>query len=353
MADVLLSELTNTDIDWLAEAGEKRSLPKGEAFSNVDGEDKNHFYIVLDGRLSIYPLASSSLDTTQSSNAELDSGELIGVAVLFDMPLPRLFFKAIDDTILLAVPINTLRTKLKSDLGFAANFYRAVDLILSHRVERFIEQPEKLRFQDEENERDVLNVFSEFRDSDLNWLVKAGQVERYKADSFLLKAGRPTDSLYVILDGAFSVSVQEHKVNPLALCFECPIENASNMSVVTTLTKGEIAGAIAFLDARPLPFTIRAIRDSLVLAVPRTTFNLHIQQDLGFATRFYRILGPQLLTMSIIAMELQGMMQSASSSHTDDEQEFEGELDLDSLQRMSSGANRFNWMLRHLGVGVS
>ncbi|MEB3210906.1 MAG: cyclic nucleotide-binding domain-containing protein [Leptolyngbyaceae bacterium] len=352
MADVLLSELTNSDIDWLAEAGQQKRLPKGTTFSNVEGGDKNDFYLVLDGRLSVHALDASGARSQHALNAVMDPGEIIGVAALFDMPLPRLAFQAIEDTILLAVPIHMLRMKLNGDLAFAANFYRAVDLILSLRVEHLIEQPEKLRFQSDQSERDVLNAFSEFRDSDLNWLVQAGQVERYRTDDFLLKAGRPTDSLYIILDGVFSVALPENKINPLALCFECPIENASKMSVVTTITKGEIAGAMAFLDARPLPVTIRATRDSLVLSVSRSKFNLHIQQDLGFATRFYRILGPQLLALSLIAMELQGV-GAKSTAQASDELEFEGELDLDALQRMSSGANRFNWMLHHLGVSVS
>ncbi|MEM7771780.1 MAG: cyclic nucleotide-binding domain-containing protein [Cyanobacteria bacterium P01_A01_bin.37] len=352
MSNVLLSELTNADIDWLSEAGQQQQLPSGSRFSNLDDDYKNDFYLLLDGQLSIHSLSAS--ETEVQTEAVLNSGEMIGVAALFDIEIPQLSFQAIDDVIVLAVPLNSLKAKLSNDLSFAANFYRAMDLILSHRIERLIEQPEKLRFQKEQNERNVLNTFSEFRDSDLNWLVKAGQVQRYAENDFLLKAGRPTDFLYVILDGAFSVALLENKINPLALCFECPIENVSRMSVVTTLTKGEIPGAIAFLDARPLPFTIRAVRDSLVLAIPRSKFNLHIQQDLGFATRFYRILGPQLFTLSIIAMELQGVNSSSTSrSQSADELEFEGELDLDSLQRMSSGANRFNWMLRHLGVGAA
>ena len=357
MADILLSELTNTDIDWLAETGQQTPLSAGSQLSISKNTSQDFFYLLLDGKLSVVESSTSDHPATGQEPHELaqfESGEVIGTASLFDQKMPQLDFQAVDDSVLLAIPIQDLKAKLQNDLKFAANFYRAIDLILSYRVERLIEVPEKLRFSEQHNSRDVLNVFSEFRDSDLNWLVKVGHVERYATDEFLLKAGRPTDSLYIVLDGMFSVSLPESKVNPLALCFECPIQTASTMSVVTTLSKGEIAGAVAFLDARPLPVTIRAMRESLVLAIPRSTFNLHIQQDLGFATRFYRILGPQLFTLAMIAMELQGVNQGDTSLQAvDDEIEFDGELDLDSLQRMSNGANRFNWMLSHLGVGVS
>jgi len=360
MADILLSELTNVDIDWLAEVGSQRQLANGYQFSITDANHIGNIYLILDGTIAI--LTSNTPNSSMQPEAKtgeehvthLTSGEIIGTAALFDLEVPQVNFQVIEDSIFLEIPLKVLKPKLQNDLGFAANFYRAIDLILSVRVERLIEQPEKLRFSEQHNARDVLNVFSEFRDSDLNWLVNAGKVERYAANNFLLRAGRPTDFLYIILDGAFSVSLPESKMNPLALCFECPVENASTMSVVTTITKGEIAGAIAFLDARPLPVTIRAVRESLVLAIPRSKFNLHIQKDLGFATRFYRILGPQLYTLSMIAMELHGSQPSAQASQgMDADIEYEGELDLDSLQRMTNGANRFNWMLSHLGVGVS
>lgn len=357
MADILLSELTNAEIDWLAEVGEKHQLSAGTRFSSLDDPYDANLYVVLDGCIATLALDTPELaDVAQAPHetARLSAGEVLGTAHLLNIKTPKLFFQVVEDSILLAIPYNKLNDKLQSDVEFAANFYRAIDLILSYRIERFIEQPEKLRFTTESKSQDVLDVFSEFRDSDLNWLVNAGTVERYSTDDFLLQAGRPTDFLYIILDGAFSVALPEKKINPLALCFECPVQNASTMSVVTTLSKGEIAGAIAFLDARPMPVTVRATRESLVLAIPRPKFNLHLQQDLGFATRFYRILGPQLFTMSLRAMELQGVGANLTVNQPMDEDvEFDGELDLDSLQRMSSGANRFNWMLSYLGVGVS
>ncbi len=357
MTDILLSELTNAEIDWLADVGGQQHLTAGTRFLSSDAPHNANIYIILEG--CIAPLALDAPELTHASQspsktARLSAGEIMGVAHLFNVITPKLMFQAVEDSTLLVLPYQTLDDKLQHDVEFAANFYRAVDRILSYRIERLIEQPEKLRFTNESKSQDMLDVFGELRDSDLNWLANAGTVQRYSADSFLLQAGRPTDFLYIILDGEFSVSLPERKVNPLALCFECPVQTASTMSVVTTLSKGEIAGAIAFLDARPMPVTVRAMRESLVLAIPRPKFNLHLQQDSGFATRFYRILGPQLFTMSLRAMELQGVGASLSANQSMDENvKFEGELDLDALQRMSNGANRFNWMLSYLGVGVS
>ncbi len=356
MADILLSELTNADIDWLAATGQQQHLSAGTQFSSSDDLCKDNFCLILDGKVFVL-----IFDASDSPFGEQDvkratqflAGEVIGAAALFNLEMPPLTFQVVEESILLTVPLDKLKVKLTNDLTFAANFYRAVDLILSYRVERLFEFPEKLQFSKENNQQDVLDIFGELRDSDLNWLVKTGRVERYSTNDFLLKAGRPTDFLYIVLDGAFSVSLPESKVNPLALCFECPTQIASTMSVVDNLSKGEIAGAIAFLDARPMPITIRALRESLVLAIPRTKFNLHIQQDLGFATRFYRILGPQLFKMSMIAMEIQNVAQSTQAPQAIDDEIDDIELDLDSLQRMSNGANRFNWMLSHLGVGVS
>jgi bacteriocin-type transport-associated protein len=356
MTDILLSELANADIDWLASVGGQQHFLTGTRFSSLDDARKANFYIVLDGYIAAFShdiSKAANLTQPRHETVRLFAGDVIGTAHLFNVPTPQLRFEVVEESIVLAIPQHQLDDKLQADVKFAANFYRAIDRILSYRIERLIEQPEKLRFTDEHKFQDVLDVFSEFRDSDLNWLVNAGKVERYSTNDFLLQAGRPTDFLYIILDGRFSVALPETKANPLALCFECPIQTASTMAVVTTLSKGEIAGAIAFLDARPMPVTVRAAQESLVLAIPRTIFNLHLQQDLGFATRFYRILGPQLFTLSLRAMELRGEDLSLSIQRQSDDMEFEGELDLDSLQRMSSGANRFSWMLSYLGIGVA
>lgn len=359
MSDVLLSELTNADIDWLVHAGQQMSVQAGSLVSDRVGDrsEKNghskSMYLVLDGRLIIQPSVRSL--STQDDGLQLSSGDVLNSELVFGLHPTPMQVQALEDSIVLEVPVGVLRNQLGQNITFAAHVYRAIALILSEQLRRIYASPHQLHASDRLSARDALFVFGELRDSDLDWLVSVGRVERLSTDDFLLQAGRPVDALHIILDGLFSVAVLEGSMNPLAVCFDCPVKTASTMTVVNTLTKGEIAGAIAFLDFRPLPVTIRAMRESLVLSIPRSVLTLKLQQDRGFASRFYRILGTQLAGMMQTVLEQMSGQTPTTTPQTPqlDEAMDDDELDLDSLQRMSNGANRFNWMLSQLGVGVS
>ncbi|MGB3493301.1 MAG: cyclic nucleotide-binding domain-containing protein [Elainellaceae cyanobacterium] len=363
MSDVLLSELTSLDIDWLVSVGQSivmepnqsisigaqqasRSLANTgtNAITNTVSADAQTLYLILDGEIS-------SLKSESGIPITLSSGDVLGSEPLLNLPAPSAHYQTTAPSRLMAVPISALTRKVQQDREFSAHIYRAIALLFSEQLRKLYATSAPWLRRNSGAARDALNVFGELRDSDLDWLVSAGKIQKFGPKDFLLQAGRPVDALHIILDGEFSLALLEGDINPLVVSFNCPIETAATMTVVNTLTKGEIAGAIAFLDSRPLPVTIRALRDSLVLSIPRLTFTLKLQQDLGFATRFYRILGTQLAGMVSNALEDSGDAgQAVAASGLGDEIEFGDELDLDSLQKMSNGANRFNWMLSRLGV---
>ena len=350
MSDAILSELNNADLDWLLEISDRHTLKSGGCLPSSPGA----IDLVLDGMVEVYAAQGGPDGQDHPVIDQLGSGDMVGEHHLFsqcDPPHPKQYAVVADATVL-AVPVTELMARL------TARFYRAIALILSEQLRRIYQTPTAVQLAEKQPLRDALLVFSELRDSDLDWLVQTGQVERFATDEFLLRAGRPVDALHIILDGLFSVGVLEGNPNPLMICFNCPVETASAMTVVNTLTKGEIAGAIAFLDARPLPVSIRALRESLVLTIPRQQFTVKLQQDRGFAATFYRILGSQLAGMVQTAI-LRSPGQSQAPAVTDDSSDGlsaamadADKLDLDALQHLSDGANRFTWMLSRLGVGV-
>jgi hypothetical protein len=80
-----------------------------------------------------------------------------------------------------------------------------------------------------------------------------------------------------------------------------------------------------------------------------------LQQDVGFASRFYRVIALDVLDLLRSVMDRLGCGQRNYTQHhlMASETEYEDELDLDELHQMSQGANRFTWMLKRLGVGSS
>jgi Cyclic nucleotide-binding domain. len=53
------------------------------------------------------------------------------------------------------------------------------------------------------------------------------------------------------------------------------------------IVSGEIVGEVSFIDARPPLATVKAIEKTELLAIPRRQLITKLQQDLGFASRFY------------------------------------------------------------------
>lgn len=349
MSDVLLSELTSADIDWLVNVGQVIAMESGAPIgtrysSNASTASPQMMYLILDGEVSVAK-ADAEIRMT------LSSGDVVGGELLLGLAVPAVRYQTTVPSRLIAVPMSAVTQKVAQDREFSAHMYRAIALLFSEQLRKIYATSVPWLRRNSSTSRDALNVFGELRDSDLDWLVSKGKVQKFGAEDFLLQAGRPVDALHIVLDGEFSVALLEGDINPLVVSFNCPIETAATMTMVNTLGKGEIAGAIAFLDSRPLPVSIRALRESLVLSIPRPILTLKLQQDLGFATRFYRILGTQLgaLLANVLAGSAEAG-QAAVSSGLGDEIEFGDELDLDSLQKMSNGANRFNWMLSRLGV---
>lgn len=86
MADILLSELTNSDIDWLSKVGEQQHLSAGTRFSSLDDSHNANFYVVLDGcmaNLALDPPELADTNRLLHETARLSAGEGIGTAYWF------------------------------------------------------------------------------------------------------------------------------------------------------------------------------------------------------------------------------------------------------------------------------
>ncbi len=356
MASIFLKELSNIDLDWLIATGQQRRISAHTTLLQARQEPES-FSLLLDGVLSLsIPQASCDAADMDQEIIQFLRGEVIGETLLLNLHPANAVVKAAKDSIVLSVLQSQLITKLHQDLNFSTHFYRAIALILSARLQQVLTMPNQLRAATNQPVKEALLIFSELRDSDVDWLMTTGHLEKVAAGKILVQAGRPLDALHFVLDGRLSVGVCQEEMNPLMLCFECPEETASGQKVIGYLSRGEMNGASHFLEFNPAPVTVRAVSESLVLSIPRSQLVIKLQQDMGFASRFYRVLATQLAENWQKVIGLMGCPQQVyhqaenMGDGMDNDRKYDDELDLDSLDQVAQGAARFNWMLKQMGV---
>src|SRR5262245_29046960 len=97
--------------------------------------------------------------------------------------------------------------------------------------------------------RKVLYILGVLEDSDLQWLIDAGQVKSLPAGTEIIREGGPVDSLFIVIEGEISVT-----------------KGALEIAV---LSAGEVVGEMSLLDSRPPTATVTATTEAIVFAVPR------------------------------------------------------------------------------------
>ncbi|MFC3231043.1 cyclic nucleotide-binding domain-containing protein [Marinibaculum pumilum] len=122
----VLGQLSDEDVDWLAEAGERRSVAPQEPLVR-EGEAIEWIFFVLDGQVVVSVSGAGEL-------ARLGAGEIVGEMSLVDARAPSASVHAVQPTTVLAVPKAAVLSRLERDIAFAARFYKAVATFLSHRM---------------------------------------------------------------------------------------------------------------------------------------------------------------------------------------------------------------------------
>ena len=177
MTDTLLRVLSNADLDWMIACGDRRALAAGQSLLRPY-ISPDCISLVIEGSLG------ESLATTQGTVDEavlideLAQGDLVGFSLLLDTDNVTAV-TALKSTLVLSLPIALIQAKLADDVAFAAHFYHAIALQLSDRLRRLFEHRDRLRFWESGN--DVLTVFGELRDSDIDWLTAFGAIETIPA----------------------------------------------------------------------------------------------------------------------------------------------------------------------------
>lgn len=363
MTELLLRELSSSDIDWMIATGKQQEVTPGSVIIE-QGRALDKLYILLDGSLTMTvsqsqgesnPLASAfaALEGNETSGreiAKLSSGEIAGEESLLETRLPITTIRALEKSLLLSIPRQQLATKLQQDVSFAAHFYRVVAITLSDRLQEIASQLDRSRVSQSQSLKEVLFVFGEFSDGDLDWIIAMGRTEEIPAGRTLIREGRPIDALYIILNGTMRVSVAEGDSNPLTRIFASLGLSKTTEREIARLAKGEIVGETAFVGAGTAPNTVKALDNSLVLSIPRQQLKIKLEQDVRFAARFYRAIAAMLSDRlrSLITRIGYGRRTYTTGRLLDQNIEYEDEIDLSIMDQMSLAGTRFKWMLSRL-----
>lgn len=122
----IFADLSDSDMDWLADSGRRRVLEAGEVLIQ-QGEPASHMYILIDGQLAVQGANGAVIAT-------LEQGEVVGELSFLDSRPPSATVVAKSQATVLAIDRGALARKLKADHAFAAGFYRALGLFLASRL---------------------------------------------------------------------------------------------------------------------------------------------------------------------------------------------------------------------------
>ncbi|OUL34029.1 cyclic nucleotide-binding domain-containing protein [Nostoc sp. 106C] len=363
MREVLLKELANSDINWMIAKGYQREIAPGTVLIEA-GKANDCLHILLDGILTVTisqsdnnPLtrafaAIEGVENTTQEIERLSSGEVVGEIPFVSMYLTATTVKAVEKSLIISIPQPELATKLQQDVGFTSRFYRAIAIMLADRLESIINQLGRKNLAQGQPLRDVLFILGELHDSDIDWMMGCGTQQKILANTILIRESGTVDALYILLDGIMSLSITEDERNPLARAFAAIEGNEIFGREIARLSKGEIIGESPFIDGRLPSATVKTIEDSIVLSIPRQQMAAKLQQDVGFASRFYRAIAT-LLSNRLQGLHIHlgyGRRVYNKGMSLDENLEYEDELKDSTLDGMAFAGKRFNWIVRQLKV---
>lgn len=179
--------------------------------------------------------------------------------------------------------------------------------------------------------RKALLFFGILDDADVNWLVTNGNTRQLTRGAVLISEGAVPDSIFLVLDGRFSVSMA-----------------SLNDREIANLAAGEIIGEMSFVDSRPPGASVFATEMSRVLAIPRYLLIERIRESAPFAARFYHALA------AFLADRLRNTVATlgyGSGEKLDVGKVYKDEIDPEILDSLALAGARFDWILKQLGVG--
>lgn len=367
MIDNFLKQLSNSDIQWLKQNGNQENISSGDVLIE-QMRSPDFFYLLISGELTASISQNqggrlgnifAALEEDQSLEQEIarfSPGEVIGKMPVVELTPAVMTVKATENSSVLAIPYELLQDQLQEDWAFASRFYRGIAVLLADRFGRLIQHFLNHQKGQIPPLQDVPLIFGELSDSDVDWMLGVGRLEQISAEKVLIRNGEQIENIYIILQGGIAVLVKEQQSNRLLSLFGALEDNDSTDDSlereIMRLYQGEILQEAITLDNPVSIYTLKALENSTLLRIAVPQLLVKLQQDIGTAARFYRV----------VAMLLSGRWQGLISrlgygrspyqigQSLDISTKYEDEIDLDVMDNLTLGGARFDWMLKRLKV---
>ncbi len=262
---------------------------------------------------------------------------MLGCLAFINNRPPATTIVAVENSQLLALPKTLLLNKLKQDPVFAANFYQMLSVLLSQQLRKLSDLLAKTQIIVDQPLRKVLFVFAILNDSDIDWLIAHGMKKKVSPGTVLIEEGQQVEAVYIVLDGTLGIYISTQ------LGEYAPKEIAKSV-------KGEILGEISFVETGIASATVKAIDNSILLAIYQPVLAAKLNQDSGFASRFYQAIAIVLVDRLRDRLFRRGFSQVTSEINQllAEDIEVEDELNLDILDNTALAGARFDWMIKRL-----
>ena len=124
----LLSELSDSDLDWFFSAG-KRERPAPETVIVNEGAEGEFIYFVLEGLLGVYAASVGGREI-----ARLGPGQIFGEMAFLENRPTSATVKTIDESSLLVIRREDLVAKLAADSALGSRFYKSIAITSARRL---------------------------------------------------------------------------------------------------------------------------------------------------------------------------------------------------------------------------
>lgn len=171
----------------------------------------------------------------------------------------------------------------------------------------------------------ILFILGILEDEDVDWLVSAGSRRELASQEVLIREGEHVDAIYLILSGEFVVSIER-----------------SQDTHIARLASGEVVGEMSFVDHLPPSATVTAIEPSVVLMIRRSVLERKLEQDVGFAKRWYQALA------TLLSVRMRGTVKHLEAEFWEPTVLNKALLSPDMADSMKLGGIRFDWLMRRL-----
>lgn len=117
--------------------------------------------------------------------------------------------------------------------------------------------------------RRVLYILGQLTDEDTEWLARNGEKTRFQAGDLMIRVGVHSDHVIVMLSGTSTVK-------------------APNGQVLAVIQSGDVLGEMSMIDSSPPIASVQADGAIEALLIRKDILRRKLEEDVGFAARFYR-----------------------------------------------------------------